>query len=108
MAIQLNYTAKFLVNFPQAYLRVLKVDIDADHARGAVEFAIYPSAEVRAQDGEAWIENRIVPVVNRDDSCTPFTDYFGVTAQSAAGMNIIAGAYLYLKTLAEFAGAEDC
>lgn len=108
MALQVNYTAKFLVDFPEAYVRVLKVDIDLVQTKASIEYWIYPSAAIRAEDGNATIA-RVMPeaIINIEEGNRPFTDYFGTEAQSAEGMNPIAGAYAYLKTLPEFAGAID-
>ena len=107
MALQLSYTAPFLTVFPAAYLRVVKVDIDIPAGKAAVEYWLYPNASVRALDGQATVERRIIAVFDTPEDAI-FTRYFGMTALSAEGMNPIKAAYCYLKSLGSFAGTTDC
>jgi hypothetical protein len=106
MALQFSYTAPFTTCFEQAYCRVVKIDLDQDAQRGAVEYWVYPCAAVRQADHAATVQRVILPVYETEDA-PDYSTYFGSTALSADGMNPIKAAYAFLKTRSDFAGAVD-
>lgn len=106
MALQLAYTAPFRTVFPAAYLRVVKVDIDIPAGKACIEYWTYPDAKIRAEDGQATVERKIIAVYDTEEAAT-FTEFFGVKALSQEGANPIAAAYFYLKALGSFAKATD-
>jgi hypothetical protein len=106
MALQMHYTAPFYTAFPEAYVRVVKVDLDYDARRASIEYWVYPMQTVRLIDKHAVIQRVMLPVFETPEAPI-FSGYFGADVLSQAGMNPLAAAYAFLKTRSDFAGATD-
>jgi len=107
MALTLPYTAPFKSDFPDAYFRVTKVDLDVPAHKAVIEYWIYVEADTRVADEQATVTRQLLAVYDTPEA-SAYTTYFGAEALSAAGMNPLAAAYAYLKSLGSFAGATDC
>lgn len=106
MALQMRYTAKFLTVFPSAYFRVVKLDLDYRNKRAMVEVWVYPDDATRQSNDLATVERFVLQVADTADA-TPFTQFFGNTAQNALDMNPQKAVYQYLKTLGSYSSSVD-
>lgn len=84
MALEVNYTTSSDVTINSAYVRVEGVQLSKEHASFVVCYYVSASSKTAAD--------------RQVNSCS----------YDLEGENPIKQAYLYLKTLPEFEGAEDC
>lgn len=106
MALTMSYNAECGVTFATAYFRVVKIDLDVQRKRAAIEYWVYCTKAIRQADANAVLERKIIPV-HDGDVTTPFTEFFGAAALNALNMNPTKAAYLYLKSLGTFATGVD-
>lgn len=116
MALELQYTAPFTTEFPSAYHRVAKVDLE--DTRACIEVWVYPSAAVRAieksEHAAGNITNRtvykVMILVADMGENTPFTTHFRapINADDLSGVDAIkTAAYNALKARPDYSDAID-
>ena len=95
------------LSITDAYYKIMRVDI-INEQRVCLLLGAY-TAKKQAQPIKVSEHNLHVSqdVAEGETPVTPFADNFSIAAMDAVDANLIKNAYNYLKTLPEFADAED-
>jgi len=101
MAIQKSYDDIYGNTNSTAYFRVTNVNNDYKNLVCGVNVLVYKDATARAAD-KAPVASLSYLTVGEE-----YATYFEVDVLDVAGHNIIKQAYSYLKSLADYSGAQD-
>lgn len=89
---------------PDAYISVSRIEFYAKK-QILISTSFHASRQDKIDEKDAIAPEKQLPPLKSDDPV--FDNFFSMSALVAAGADIVGNAYQYLRTLPEFADAED-
>lgn len=105
MALMLGFTDNRGFTSPNAYFRVVQVEIDYFKNRAQVQVFIYKD-DLARRDNKQPMGGLTFSLMD-SASVTEFSDIFGSTVLEQTGNNPMKATYTWLKTQPELEGAVD-
>lgn len=101
MALQMDFSLAGGIVATNSYIRICKIMIDIDRQYVQMYLKIYKDKATRDNGGD--------PIVEKTESAnaTGFSSFLTAADVSPLNNNHVSQAYLYLKTLADYANAVD-